>query len=190
MERSGKCLTLSGLSGVLAGIYALIGGVIAHRLIYTSQDIVYHSIQDLTISKTMIQLGFLGAMVLVSTLLTGFYFSYRKAQKMNISIWNKPSRKFLFNMAIPLAIGAFFMSMLVLKGHADLLAASCLIFYGLALYNAGHFTYSDVQKLGLTEILLGCAALMMPSMGLYFWMVGFGLLHIVYGAIMYYKYDR
>jgi len=37
MERSVKFVSLSGLSGILAGIYALIGAVLAYREIYSGR---------------------------------------------------------------------------------------------------------------------------------------------------------
>ncbi|MGE5429024.1 MAG: hypothetical protein ACM3O8_14110, partial [Methylococcaceae bacterium] len=65
-----------------------------------------------------------------------------------------------------------------------------LIFYGLALVNAGKFTLSEVHYLGITEIVLGLMAAVFINWGLLFWALGFGVMHIVYGMMMYYKYER
>ena len=64
-----------------------------------------------------------------------------------------------------------------------------LIFYGLALLNAGKFTYGEIFYLGILEIITGLIAALLPSQGLIFWIVGFGILHIVYGLVMYRKYE-
>ena len=67
----------------------------------------------------------------------------------------------------------------------------CLIFYGLALINGSKYTVSDIKYLGLIEVVLGCIGLFInPGYGLYLWAFGFGVLHIVYGIIMWRKYDQ
>ena len=71
-----------------------------------------------------------------------------------------------------------------------LVAPSTLVFYGLALVNGSKHTLRDVEFLGLTEIALGLAGLFYLGNGLELWTTGFGLLHIVYGAWMYFKYER
>jgi hypothetical protein len=65
-----------------------------------------------------------------------------------------------------------------------------LIFYGLSLVNAGKFTFSEIHYLGLTEIVLGILAGIFINHGLLFWTLGFGLMHIVYGTVMYYRHER
>jgi hypothetical protein len=65
-----------------------------------------------------------------------------------------------------------------------------LIFYGLSLVSATKFTYNDIFYLGLIEVISGLAAAALPSYGIIFWAFGFGLLHIVYGLLLYRKYER
>jgi hypothetical protein len=77
---------------------------------------------------------------------------------------------------------------LLLKGYIGIVAPLTLIFYGLALVNASKYTLSEVRWLGLTQILLGLAAAHFIGYGLVFWALGFGLVHILYGLVMHYKY--
>jgi len=70
-----------------------------------------------------------------------------------------------------------------------LIAPLTLLFYGLALLNAGNYTLSEVRYLGYSEVVLGVLAAIFLNYGLYIWIFGFGILHIVYGVIMYRKYD-
>jgi hypothetical protein len=65
-----------------------------------------------------------------------------------------------------------------------------LIFYGLALINASKYTYNDIRYLGISELLIGLCSTLFLGYGLFFWAAGFGLAHIVYGALMYFKYDK
>jgi len=75
-------------------------------------------------------------------------------------------------------------------GLIGLIAPTTLVFYGLALVNAGRFSLEEISFLGLSEIALGLLSFMMLGYGLIFWAVGFGILHIVYGILMYYRHDR
>jgi heme/copper-type cytochrome/quinol oxidase subunit 3 len=56
--------------------------------------------------------------------------------------------------------------------------------------NASKYTLTDVKYLGLLEIVLGLVNTQFTTYGLYFWAVGFGILHITYGIIMWMKYER
>ena len=109
---------------------------------------------------------------------------------MGSSIWNGASQRFLLNVMIPLIAGGVFIIALLLRGEIELLVPACLIFYGMSLLNAGNYTFSDIRFLGILEMLVGVLALMYPGMGLLFWAIGFGVLHIIYGVIMYFKYER
>jgi hypothetical protein len=92
-------------------------------------------------------------------------------------------------MMIPLITGGLFIILLLVQNHVQLIVPGMLIFYGLALVNAGKFTYGEIFYLGLLEIITGLFSTLFPALGIYFWTFGFGFLHIVYGLFMYRKYD-
>jgi hypothetical protein len=75
-------------------------------------------------------------------------------------------------------------------GHYGLAAPACLVFYGLALIHGSSNTVDEIRYLGYSEIILGLVATSFPGYGLIFWAIGFGLLHIFYGSIMYRKYEK
>jgi hypothetical protein len=190
MERSTKFLSLSGLSGVLAGIYALTGALIGYSLVtekyssltisdsYTINPSIYH------------QLYGIAALVLSLSTLTAILLSIRGAKKKGENYWNPVSKRLMTNMAIPLATGGLFILILISKADYQFIAASSLIFYGLALIAASQYTFSDVKYLGTCQIVLGLLAAWIPESGLLFWASGFGILHIVYGSIMHFKYKQ
>jgi len=91
---------------------------------------------------------------------------------------------------VPLFTGGALILILIWRGYFGVVAPASLIFYGLALINASSITFKDIHYLGISDILLGLLAAIMPGYGLIFWVIGFGLLHIVYGSVMYFKYDR
>lgn len=194
MERSSKFISLSGLSGVLAGIYALAGAALAYFMLYDGSDRTY-SVSDRTgmalfEDLLVIKLITVAVVVLVFSLGTGLILTYQKAKRKNQPVWGKTSRDLLFHMAIPLLAGGFLMIILLYRGYYGIVAPASLIFYGLALIGASNFTFTDVRFLGLCEIALGLIAACVPGYGLVFWALGFGVLHIVYGGVMYFKYDR
>jgi hypothetical protein len=189
MERSVTFVSLSGLSGILAGIYALIGAGLAYQEIYSGR--VVRTVEYYRGHFPMVKSLFLiAAVVLLASLVTGWFFSLRKAKKLKTKMWDSTSKRLLINLAVPLSIGGFFTLIMIDYGYYNLIAASVLLFYGLALVNASSNLYDEVRYLGYCELVVGVCAALWPGYGLYFWAVGFGLLHILYGSMMYKKYDR
>lgn len=198
MERSSKFISLSGLSGILAGVYALIGAAVAFVLLGYDRADYYTKILGYSEMDTYIVVSpsaatlliAIAAMVLIASVLTGVILSVRKAKRKGQSFWSKTSRELLFHMSVPLVAGGLLSMILVMRGYYGIVAPTTLIFYGLALVSASHFTFNGVKSLGLCEIILGLIAALFPGYGLYFWAFGFGVLHIIYGSVMYLKYDR
>jgi hypothetical protein len=86
--------------------------------------------------------------------------------------------------------GAVFLFRMLQLAQFDLVAPGCLIFYGLALINGSKYTLGEVKYLGYGNLLLGVINLWYVGYGLHFWAMGFGVLHIVYGIVMWNKYER
>ena len=190
MENRARFLSLSGLSGILAGLYALIGAYIGFQMAVNSQTTAYKDLRNGFLSPIVLKLLAVAAVVLFLSLITAYFFSSRKAKKRNESLWNKASINALKAFLVPLVTGGIFGLVLLAKGHLALIGPITLIFYGLALYSASRYTYRDVATLGLIEISLGLVSMFFVGEGVYFWAMGFGVMHIIYGTIMYYKYDR
>ncbi|MEO6520388.1 MAG: hypothetical protein ABIN91_01815 [Mucilaginibacter sp.] len=194
MERSSKFISLSGLSGIMAGVYALIGAAIAYHIVYsstgwfTSRDVVVDNIT--AHMETIVHLLLVAIAVLIAAMATGIFLSVKKAKRKSQSIWSSTTRSLLFNSAIPLATGGLFMLIMLSRGYYGVVAPASLIFYGLAVISGSHYTFTDVKYLGILQIILGLIAALYPGYGLIFWALGFGVLHIIYGSIMYFKYDR
>lgn len=192
MERSTRFLSLSGWSGIWAGAVALGGSVIA----FGQLNKYYEAYEERGAfdgpAYVLLRnnLFYLAVSVFVIALAGAFLFTLRKVRQQNGMIWNTASRRFIANLAIPLGAGAAMVLAFLYHNDWQYVAASSLIFYGLSLYNAGKFTLNDIRYLGIIEVILGIICLFFPGLGLYFWSAGFGLMHIVYGVIMWNKYDR
>jgi len=191
MKQSTRFLSLSGLSGILAGIYALIGAYFGHKVVYEYlvNDARYD--QDVYFD-TILKCFIICAVVLAASLITAFIMSSRKARKNGQTMFDHTAIRLLINMLIPLVAGGIFCIALLLHGFSALafVCPSMLIFYGLALVNGSKYTIHDIRYLGCLEVLLGLISSFYISHVILFWAIGFGGLHIIYGAIMWYKYDR
>ncbi len=190
MERSVKFISLSGLSGVMSGIYALLGAVAAYFMVHYPISPLNQRVYSINDFETLSQLTFIAIIVLIASLATGIWFSSRKAKKYNEKIWNATSKKLVINLSIPLVTGGCFILILLYTGHFGVAAPASLIFYGLALIQGSANMYDEIRYLGISEIILGLVSALVPGYGLIFWVIGFGVLHIVYGTIMHNKYDR
>lgn len=190
MERSSSFISLSGLSGVLAGIYAIAGAYIAYRIVYIEKSALGSREFYINETDVIIKLGIIALVVLVLAVSTGLILTARKNGKSTFSFSDEGLRNLLENLLIPLAAGGIFILILVNRGFYSIVAPSFLIFYGLALVNGSKFTLKDIKYLGIIEIALGLGCALLPGYGLLFWAFGFGVMHILYGTIMYFKYER
>ncbi len=191
MERSTKFLSLSGLAGIMAGIYALAGAWIAYNVYSFNPDAITHdTIESGAVSANLPEVIFLAIITLVLAIGTAILLSYRKANKRDEKAWNSTSRRMIVNMAVPLVAGGILIVLLLAKGFIGLMAPFTLLFYGLALYSASKFTYNDLKFLGLIQMALGLTGTWFIEYGLLLWALGFGVIHIVYGIYMHFKYER
>lgn len=185
MNRSSQFISLSGMGGIMAGVYALIGAYIGKTILQNSDSRII-TLESNTF-KWMITTAFA---VLILSIGTALYLTIKKARKESENVWNSTSKRLLINFLIPLFTGGIFGLLLLRNGSYGLIAPVTLIFYGLSCVNASKYTLRDVRYLGITIITLGLLATEFSGYALEFWALGFGVCHIIYGSMMYFKYDR
>ncbi len=197
MERSTRFLSLSGLSGLWAGVCALAGVAAVYAYLemtpFAPGKFYYY---DKAINTNKWGMDYksvfllIAILVLAAALAGGWYFTARKARLRGERVWDATSRRLLTALAIPLLAGGVFCVALLFRGYVSLPGPCTLLFYGLALINGSKYTLRDVEYLGISEVALGLLGVFYPGYGLEIWALGFGVLHIFYGLWMYYKYDR
>ena len=194
METSSKFLSLSGLSGISAGIIALIGSSYAWYLIDTFSNKAMHYIaigtihdKSATLEYTLI---YVALMILILAVSFGFLFTYLSAKKKKHNLFTPISFKLAWSLGLPLAFGGLFTILVFIKGFYGIIGASTLMFYGLSLLNASKYVHPEIKYLAICQMSLSLLSILFLEYSLYFWAFGFGVLHIIYGSIMYYKYDR
>lgn len=193
MERSSRFISLSGLAGVFAGIFALMGAgafyiFINRKLNYGYTD--FAKTIPVDISLNVIQFVILdAAAILFFSIVFAIYFTTRKARSIGQTIWDATARRMILSLAVPLIAGGIYCLVLLKYHWFGLIAPTTLIFYGLALVNAGKHTLDEIKYLGVSEIVLGIIGLFFIGYGITLWVIGFGILHIIYGLMMYARYE-
>jgi len=191
MERSARFLSLSGWSGIWAGVIALAGTSVA--LVFAKDyyaDYDNGGFDGSAYETLRNRLAYLGIAVFLLAIAGAFLFTYKKVKRQGLPVWNGASRRFLINLCLPVLAGAGFICGFLLYNDWPYIVPSCLVFYGLGLINAAKFTIDEVRYLGMLEVVSGIVCIFFPAAGLYFWAFGFGVLHVVYGIVMWRKYDR
>ncbi|WP_159023308.1 hypothetical protein [Formosa sp. L2A11] len=185
MTKSSRFISLSGISGILAGIYALIGAGYAYWLVHS------FSYGTLMLDGKVFRLVLLDLLiVLVLSVGTSIFLTTKRANKNKESYWNTTTKNLLASFLIPLIAGGLYILIILSQGKYGQTGALMLVFYGVALYNASKHTLGYVKYLGLIEISLGLISALFPGLGFWFWVIGFGFMHIIYGIFMYFKYER
>ena len=191
MQRSSRFISLSGLSGIAAGVWALIGAWFAYDWIteyynnYNQEGFTGENFQKLKFNLLLLAVAVAGL-----AFLSALYFTWRRAGQNKVPLWDHTSKQLLLNTAIPLITGGLFLLAMLQYNEWRFVAPGCLVFYGLALVSGSKYTLSEIRYLGVLEIILGLICTQYIGYGIYFWAAGFGLLHIVYGFVMWWKYER
>lgn len=188
MERSSRFISLSGLSGIVAGTIALIGAYIAYIMLQNSGGSLYQ-LDNNAQQSLIIEFIVLAVIVLIVAISSGIYFTINKANRLGLNVWTNTSKNVLEALLIPLITGGVFCIALLFNNNFAFIAPAMLIFYGLALLNASKYTWVDIKYLGICELVLGLISCFVLYYGLLFWALGFGVLHILYGIILYKKYN-
>ena len=196
MERSSRFISLSGLSGIAAGICALAGAWVARSYLAdnkfksASDQLLKHNTDSIVhgdyINSRLLQIALV---TFVAAFLSAFIFTYRRSKKTNIPVWGTTAKRLMINVSVPMITGGIFLLAFLSNGAYEFIAPGCLVFYGLGVLNASKYTLPETRYLGYSEIILGLISLYFPEQGLYFWAAGFGILHIIYGIFMWRKYE-
>jgi hypothetical protein len=190
MEKSSRFISLSGLSGVFAGIFALAGAAFAFVILQADSFLYAEYTAAHSDRQTLLLLLLDSVAVLAASLTVAVILTTRQARRKGQTVWGNTAKRLLLNLFIPLATGGIFCLALLYHNEIGLIPPAMLVFYGLSLLNGSKYTLHDIRYLGVSEIALGLVALFFIGYGLLFWAIGFGMLHIVYGMVMYRKYEK
>jgi len=184
MNKSSRFISLSGLSGVLAGIYAIIGATVAYWLVegYSDGTLI---LEGKTYGLVLLDL----ALIAFLSIVTAVVLTTKKAKKQDEKVWDNTSKRLVVNFLIPLLTGGIYILFVLNQQKYGLTAALMLIFYGLALINASKYSIGNIRYLGIIQTILGLICALFPDYGFWIWVLGFGVMHIIYGLWMHIKFD-
>ena len=192
MERSSRFISLSGWSGISAGICALVAAFFtAQRLqCWKLGDCLFSRMDGYAGDTLRNELILIGIVTFVTAFIFAFIFTYYRSRRNDTPVWNGAVRRLMWSVMGPLVAGGLFLYRMIQLHQYELVAPGCLIFYGLALINASKYTLGEVRYLGYGQVILGLVNLWLTGYGLHFWALGFGVLHIIYGIVMWYRHER
>ena len=168
MERAGSFTAVPGWGGIAMGISAIIAAVLAGK----EQD------PALWLRVWIIEL--IVAMLLASATMT------LKARRARTSLFMGPARRFAMAFAPPVMVGGVLTWALAWREQFELLPAVWLLLYGAGIIAGGMYSVRVVPIMGGLFFMLGLLALFLP--GNLLLALGFGVLHIVFGSIIAWRY--
>ncbi len=171
MERSTHFTAVPGYGGILMGVTAAAAAYIA--AMQPSQR------EWLIVWLTEAFLAFA----------IGLLAMWQKSKIAGESLFSAPARKFAFSFVPPLIAGVVLTYGLWKYGHFAMMAPAWMLLYGAAIVTGGAFSVKIVPVMGWLFMAAGAAALALPAVyGNYLMAASFGLLHIVFGAIIARRY--
>lgn len=181
MEKSSRFLSLNGTSAIVIGIYACIAAWIAYYILGSSDRLFMLEVN----TPARLRLLFISAILLILlSIVTVVGMCRHTARKNNRQLQlDRTARRLLWNFFLPLVVGGILCLSLIWQQHYGLTSSIMLIFYGISLINASNYTYSNTRYLGYAELILGLADSFIEGYALLFWVVGFGVFHIIYGLL-------
>jgi hypothetical protein len=165
MERAGSFTAISGLGMIVIGVVALIvSDVAAHST--TPRDWLLSWIAAAAVSAAVSALAIA-----------------RKARGAHTPVFNGPGRKLALSFTPPMFVGALLTVVLYRAGLVSALPGLWLLVYGAAVMTGGTYSVRIVPVMGLCFVAIGVVALLAPaSWGDWLLAMGFGGLHLAFGA--------
>src|SRR6185369_6387809 len=171
MERAGSFTAVPGWGGVTMGITAVAAAVVAGWQISPNRWLATWLVE--------------GAVAIA----IGVIAMQQKARSAGLEMWSAPARKFAFSFVPPMFAGAVLTFALWRAGLMHLIPGTWLLLYGTGVITGGAFSVRVVPIMGGGFLALGAAALVSPAALSNLWLgLGFGGLHIVFGAMIARKY--
>ena len=199
LEQSSRFISLSGFSGIFVGLCGLLGAYITHNLVSTESHTDKEMLEiiggfdyyNMTVHQFVGEnLIFLALFTILFALLFAFYFTTLRSRRNRVPIWDEKIKRQISVLCLPNIVGAIFIMRLVLTANYGYIVPSALIFYAISLINIRRFTTGEVALLGYLLLLLGVVNLWMQGWGILFFGFGFGVLHVIYGIVTFFLYER
>lgn len=181
MEKSSRFTAISGWSIVLIGVLATVS-------YFWVSSMFAKSINSPQAIRTAVVFAL--CLLAVSFAIVALCSAIKSKRIGRPFRFDKTIGRLLFSFGLPMLVGGLFGIAMLVQGHYGLTSSIMLLFYGLALVNCQHFTAPALRFLGYGELVLGIIDCYLVDYGFLFWLLGFGILHIVFGVFFVFKYER
>ena len=174
MERSTKHSSLSGFSGIIVGLWAIIGVAVTRLAVQPNR--AHHWLAYIA------EFAATWAAVLVLSILTDLLVTKRRAALVGKHVFSKLGTH-IVGAAAPGFTAGFVLTMYLLQQQRiGEVYGFWMLSYGLAICAVGLFSVRPVLFLGWAFLLAGAATLFLPhAWGLGMMALSFGGFHIAYG---------
>jgi hypothetical protein len=173
LEAAGQLTAVPGKCLMVAGLFSIAGA--AFNVFVTGAPWSSCRLPRLALATWGI--------VLAVSLAAVLFGIYRKSLQMSAPIRMPLLRRLLWSLCPALFVGALLTSLAVRLDNLGWLPVIWLGCYGAAVTNGGQVSVAPVRYMGLSFLLVAAgAALSPPAAGLAWIVLGFGWLHLVYGA--------
>jgi len=166
MERASSFTAVPGWGGVAIGCTALLAGLLAEG------------------RNPQFQFRIWVAEAAVALILA-FFTVQAKSRRLSQSLKSRPARRALLSFMPPLLAGGALTAVLAQHSMLFVLPGLWLLLYGAAVVTGGAFSVRIVPFMGICFMTLGVAAFFLPqTFGNLVLVLGFGILHIVFGTVI------
>jgi hypothetical protein len=167
MERSTSFTAVPGYGGIFMGLTAIAAGFIGHRQ---------------PLGKDWLIVWLVEAILAFAI---GLFAMWQKSKISETPLNSAPARKFVFSFLPPLICAVILTFGLWRFGFFEAMIPSWLLLYGASVITSGSFSARVVPVMGWCFIVLGTIAFVLPtSFGNLLMVLGFGILHIIFGTII------
>jgi hypothetical protein len=166
MERAASFTAVPGWGGVAIGITAVLSGTLAFRMPAQQQFVAW-------LVEALVALAI------------GCVAVRMKSKRLALSLSSRPAQRALLSFVPPLLAGAVLTTVLYRAEMLMVLPGLWLLLYGAAVVTGGAFSVRIVPVMGICFMSLGAISLLTPARwGDLFLVLGFGVVHIVFGTLI------
>jgi hypothetical protein len=167
MERSTHFTAVPGYGGIFMGLTAIGAAFIANQQNLTKDWLLVWAVEG------------------VLAFAIGLFAMWQKSKIANVLLNSAPAKKFAMSFLPPLICACVITIGLWRLGHFETLIPVWILLYGAAVVTGGSFSVKAVPIMGWCFIALGTLTFLLPAnFGNSMMALSFGVLHIVFGAII------
>ena len=181
VERTTLYTLLPGWQAIIGGVLALVGCGVSWSMM---GSLDFQRLHDLSVGN-QVTFCIVWAIIVVVAITQDVVITAVAARKQGISPMARPARFAALSLTPSVFVAVVLTVKVLLDGHLQYVAPAWIMCYGTGVYSAGLFSVRLPRLLGMAFIAIGTIGLLLfPDYGVVLVAVSFGLLHVVFGAVV------